>query len=253
MQNNKKTIGIILAYKAAGNLETLYNSLPMDVLDEVIISNDDTGDGIDEVAKRLGIPCYTHPRLGYGGNMKYGIMRAIERGAKYVVEIHGDGQYDVSFIKPAVEKIKTSSEYGLVIGSRFTDLRQPLRDKMPLSRYLANIGLTTIDRIVLGVRATELHTGARVYDVDTLGKVDLTSSSNDFLFSFEIIAQIVYIGKKIGEVPVRCWYAKKHTSISIKRSVVYAFQTFRTLLQFICARSGFPNRIFPLRIWNGEV
>jgi glycosyltransferase involved in cell wall biosynthesis len=243
-KNNKKVIGIILAYKAATSLEALYKSLPMDVIDEVIISNDDTGDGIEEIAQKLNIPCYSHPRLCYGGNMKYGMKKAMELGADYIVEIHGDGQYDPSFIKPALEKIKQDENYGLVIGSRFVDIKQPLRDKMPLSRYLANISLTFIDRIILGVESSELHTGARVYNSEALRKVNLENTSNDFLFSFEIIAQIAYIRMKIGEVPVRCYYSKEHTSISIKRSIAYAFKTFGTLFYFIIARLGFKTKLF---------
>lgn len=242
--NNRKVIGIILAYKAASILEDLYNKLPVDVLDEVIISNDDTGDGIEIVAQKLGIKCFSHPRLGYGGNMKYGMKKAIELGADYIAEIHGDGQYDPSYIKPALEKIIEDEKYGLVIGSRFVDIRQPLRDGMPLLRYCANIFLTTFDRLILGVKASELHTGARVYNVNALKQIDPESSSNDFLYSFEIIAQIIFKKFKIGEVPVRCYYKKEHTSISIKRSFVYAFETVGTLYYFVLAKLGIKSKLF---------
>lgn len=244
MNSSKKVIGIILAYKAASSLDALYRSLPMGVLDEVIISNDDTGDGIEKIAEKIGIKCFSHPRLGYGGNMKYGIKKAIELGADYIAEIHGDGQYDPSYIGPALAKIKEDDKYGLVIGSRFVDIRQPLRDGMPLLRYCANIFLTTFDRIILGVKVSELHTGARVYNVEALKQIDPQSSSNDFLYSFEIIAQIVYKKFKIGEVPVRCYYTKEHTSISIKRSFVYAFETIGTLYYFVLAKFGIKSKLF---------
>jgi glycosyltransferase involved in cell wall biosynthesis len=242
--NNKKVIGVILAYKHANLLDDLYQKIPLNVLNGLFITNDESGDNTEEVAKRLGITCFSHTQLGYGGNMKYGIAKAIEMGADYIVEIHGDGQYDPAFIIPAVEKIKKDDKYGLVMGSRFVDIKQPLRDKMPLVRYLANISLTFIYKIVLGVRASELNSGARVYSRSALQKVDLSYTSNDFLFSFEIIAQIVYKKFKIGEVPVRCYYTQEHSSISIKRSVVYAFETFGTLWHFIIARLGFKTKLF---------
>jgi glycosyltransferase involved in cell wall biosynthesis len=242
INNHKKVIGVILTYKCANFLEDLQKKLPMDVLDEVFITNDESGDNTEEVAKKLGIKCFSHPKLGYGGNMKYGMNKALELGADYIVEIHGDGQYDISFIKPALEKIKNG--YGLVLGSRFTDLRQPLKDKMPLIRYIANLSLTFIDRIILGVRTSELHTGARVYSKESIQSVDLTHTSNDYLFSFEIIAQIVYKKFKIGEVPVRGLYMKEHTSISIKRSIVYAFATFGVLFYYVLAKLGFKTKLF---------
>jgi glycosyltransferase involved in cell wall biosynthesis len=239
---NKKTVGVILAYKCANFLEDLQKKIPTDVLDEVFITNDESGDNTEEVAKKIGIKCFSHPKLGYGGNMKYGMNKALELGADYIVEIHGDGQYDISFIKPALEKIKEG--YGLVLGSRFTNLRQPLKDKMPIIRYIANLSLTFVDRIVLGVSASELHTGARVYSREAIEAINLTHTSNDYLFSFETIAQIAYKKFKIGEVPVRGLYMKEHTSINIKRSIVYAFATFGVLFYYILAKLGFRTKLF---------
>lgn len=238
-----KVIGIILAYKHARFLEGLYKSLPMDVLDEVIVTNDDSGDNIDEIAERLGIPCFTHPRLGYGGNMKYGMKKAIEMGADYMIEIHGDAQFDVAFIRPAVEKMK-KGDYGLVLGTRFIDVWQPLRDKMPLIKYIANRSLTFIESLVMGVWVSEFHTGARVYNKKAIEGVDMTHTSNNFLFGFEIIAQIAYKRFKIGEVPVRAYYGQDHTSISLKQSTIYAIHSFKTLLKYIVARLGFKTKIF---------
>lgn len=240
--NYKKVVGVILAYKCANYLEDLQKKLPMDILHEVFITNDESGDNTEEIAQKLGIKCFSHKKLGYGGNMKYGINKAIEFGADYIVEIHGDGQYDISFIKPALEKIKEG--YGLVLGSRFTNLRQPLKDKMPIIRYIANLSLTFVDRIVLGVQASELHTGARVYSREAIEAINLTHTSNDYLFSFEIIAQIAYKKFKIGEVPVRGLYMKEHTSISIKRSIVYAFATFGVLFYYILAELGLRVKLF---------
>jgi glycosyltransferase involved in cell wall biosynthesis len=242
VNSQQKVIGIILAYKCGAFLEEVYRHLPHDILDEVIITNDESGDNTEEVARKLGIPCYSHPKLGYGGNMKYGIAKALEHGAEYMVEIHGDGQYDTSFIKPGVLKAKEG--YDLVLGSRFTPLLQPIRDDMPLIRYVANIFLTTIDRIVLGIRASELHTGARVYRRKAITSVDLTHTSNDYLFSFEIIAQIAYKRMRVGQVPVRCYYKKEHTSISIRRSITYAIATFGVLFYYVVARLGIPTRLF---------
>src|SRR5438045_304041 len=124
MASNPKTIGIILTYKHAAFLQELYRSIPPGVFDQIIISDDHSGDHIEDIAKRLGIPCFSHARLGYGGNIKYGCTKAMAMGADYMVEIHGDGQYDLSASLPAIEKAKHG--YDLVMGSRFMDLRQPL-------------------------------------------------------------------------------------------------------------------------------
>ncbi len=243
MINNKKVIGIILAYKHAQFLDGLYKKLPLHIMDEVIITNDESGDGIEEVAKRLGIKCFSHPRMGYGGNMKYGMKKAIELGADYMVEIHGDGQFDVDFIEPAINKI-VGGGYGLVLGNRFVNMKQPLDDGMPVIKYIANRCLTFIENITIGVWLGEFHTGARIYSKEAIEKVDLTHTSDSFLFGFEIIAQIIYHKFKVGEVPVRSYYNREHSSMSFKNSALYAFQTFRTLFLYICARIGFKTKLF---------
>jgi glycosyltransferase involved in cell wall biosynthesis len=238
-----KVIGIILAYKHASFLARLYESLPLDALDEVIIANDDSGDDIEAVAARLGIPCFSHPRLGYGGNMKFGLDKAMARGADYMVEIHGDGQFDTSlFLKPALEKVREG--YDLVLGSRFVDIKQPLRDKMPMVKYLGNIGLSFIERIIVGVPLTEFHTGARLYSRRILETVDRTHTSNGFLFGFEIIAQAAYHRFRITEVPTRSYYDREHTSISLTSSAIYFFQSLGVLLEYLAARAGFSTRLF---------
>lgn len=237
-----KVVGIILAYKHASFLEELYKKLPLDVLDEVIITNDESGDHIEQIAKRLGIPCFSHKRRGYGGNMKFGLSKARAMGADYMVEIHGDGQYDPGFIKPGLVKIKQG--YDLVLATRFIDKLQPLKDKMPLVKYVANIGLSFIESLILGVNVSEFHTGARIYSRKAITTVSLESTSSNFLFGFEVIAQIAFHHLRIAEIPGRSYYGEKHTSISLKNSAIYAVQSFGVLLDYVLARLGHKTKRF---------
>ncbi len=242
----KRPVCVILAYNCAHLLEDTYKRIPAESVDRVILVDDASTDDTLETAKRLGIECYTHEHLGYGGNVKYSIRKGIELGAEYIVDLHGDGQYDPSVIPAALAKARSGCD--LVLGSRFIDPKQPLRDGMPWSRYLANIGLSAIERFVLGLpTVTEFHTGFRVYSRNLAETVALDSASDDFLFGFEIIAQAHFCGLTIGEIPIRCNYKKEHTSISIPRSTLYAFQTFKTLASFLLAKAGFRIALFTCR------
>lgn len=241
-QGNGKSVGIILTWNCANFVEAIYNRVPKDSFDEIIIADDGSTDNTMEVAKRLGIKSFTHEHSGYGGNIKFGLKKALELGAEYMVEIHGDDQYDPSFIPRALEVMREGADF--LLGSRFVDIRQPLRDKMPLSRYLANIGLSFFDRLVLRVPLSEFHTGFRLYSRNLIETVGLENTSNDHLFSFQIIAKAAYCKMRIREIPIRCNYAKEHSSISIKRSIVYALLTFGVLFQYITAKIGFKVKIF---------
>ena len=225
-------------------LENTYRRIPKDAVDRIILVDDASTDNTLAVARRLGIECYTHEHLGYGGNVKYSIRKGIELGAEYIVDLHGDGQYDPSAIPAALAKAKEG--YDLVLGSRFIDPLQPLQDHMSWARYLANIGLSAIERFVLNLPLSEFHTGFRVYTKHLAETVALDATSDDFLFGFEIIAQAKFAGLRIGEVPIRCSYKEEHTSISIPRSILYSFQTFKTLTLYLLAKAGFKIKLFPV-------
>ena len=241
-KDGNQSVCVILAYNCAPMLENTYRRIPKDSVDRIILVDDGSTDATLEVTKRLGIEYYTHENLGYGGNIKYSIRKSIELGAEYIVDLHGDGQYDPGAIPKALGKAREG--YDLVLGSRFIDPRQPLQDHMSWARYLANIGLSAIERFVLNLPLSEFHTGFRVYSKNLAETVALDNTSNDFLFGFEIIAQARFWNLKVGEVPVRCSYKEEHTSISIPRSILYAFQTFRTLALYLAARMGFRTRLF---------
>jgi glycosyltransferase involved in cell wall biosynthesis len=244
-RGEKTSVCVILAYNCANVLENTYKRIPADSVDRIILVDDGSTDATLAEAKRLGIECYTHPNLGYGGNIKYSIRKAIELGAEYIVDLHGDGQYDPSAIPQALAKAREG--YDLVLGTRFRpDARQPLRDGMSYARYFANIGLSAIERVVFNSPISEFHTGFRVYTKRLADSVALENTSDNFLFGFEIIAQAIFVKLRIGEVPVRCSYKEEHTSISIPRSILYSFLTFKTLALYLLAKAGFKIKLFSL-------
>lgn len=190
----KKVIGIILTYNCADMVVDIYRRIPKKSFDNIILVDDGSTDNTLKVAKKLHILAFSHPNLGYGGNIKYGIKKALQMGADYMVEIHGDGQYDPSIIPAALEKIKKG--HMLLLGSRFVNWKYPLKDKMPMSRYLANIILSYIYKIILRAPLTEFHTGFHIYSKEFFSKVGFENTSNGHIYSLEIIVQACYKDRK---------------------------------------------------------
>ena len=198
--------------------------------------DDGSKDNTSGVAKDLGLKVFRHvPNRGYGGNIKAGLKKALELGADYVVEIHGDG---AQFNPESIFYAKTFMEEGaqLILGSRFQQPRKALNNGMPLIRFCGNRFLSFFDRLVLGLPLTEFHTGFRIYGKKLLEVIPYDLNSNDYLFSFEIIAQAAYYGLPVREVPVEADYKNKHTSHALTGAAIYAVQTFGVLLKFLSAK-----------------
>lgn len=246
MSNKPKIVGIILSYNCAHMLERAVSRIPMELLDDLIVMNDCSKDNTEDVAKSLGLKVFTHEtNQGYGGNLKKGLERAFDLGADYVVEIHGDGaQFDPISIKYALPLMEQG--YDLILGSRFIYPRKALKNGMPLIRFVANRFLSFFDRIVLGLKLTEFHTGFRIYGKNLYTKVPRENTSNDYTFSFEIIAQAAYYNMKVGEVEVEADYINEHTSHSLGGATIYALTTFVILFKYILAKCNLTySYLFP--------
>lgn len=231
-----KVVGMILAHNVGPMLRQAYAKIPPGVLDDVYVMDNSSNDETYEIAKEMGLKVFRNTkRKGYGGNVKEGLLKGLEMGADYIVEIHGDGgQFHPKSIKYALPYMEEGKEF--IIGSRFQEPATALKNGMPLIRYAANRFLSTIDRWVLRLPFTEYHTGFRIYSRSMLEKVSFLENSDDYLFSFQIIAQAAYAKCSTAEVPVEADYRGEHTSHELSGAFVYAFQTFHVLGQYTLAR-----------------
>ena len=241
-QNGGKVVGIIMTYNCSRMIEKTYRGVPRDCFDEIIVVDDESTDDTVEKARALGLRVFTHPHAGYGGNLFFGFSEALKLGAGYMVELHGDGQYDFSPVPAALEKLRGGCD--LILGNRFHDMRQPLRDGMDASRYLGNIFLSTIGRVGLGIGTRDLFPGFRAYSRRFVETLDISHTSQDYFFSFEIIAQAKYCGLRIEAVPVRCDYKEEHSSMKLWRGFPAILHTAYTVFLYRLAQLGIKLGIF---------
>jgi glycosyltransferase involved in cell wall biosynthesis len=151
---------------------------------------------------------------GYGAAQKSGYTAALDLGARRVVMVHGDGQYDVGDTLALADALDGADA---AIGSRF--LADP--HVIPGWRRFGNRALTSLANARYGTRHTELHTGARAYTADALRRVGFHRFSDDYLFDQQILCALLRNGQRIAERPVRVSYDATVQSISFRRSVVY--------------------------------
>ncbi len=232
MINNKKIIVVLPAYNAAKTLKATVDAIPAGIVDDIILVDDASRDNTVEVAKRLGLQVFVHPKnRGYGGNQKTCYKQALALGADIVVMVHPDFQYDPIFLPDMVGPI-IRGEYDAMIGSRMLIRQNALAGGMPYWKYVANIFLTTIENIVLGYHLSEYHSGFRAYDKKVL-QLPLEQNSDDFVFDTEIIVQMKIADMKIGEAPISTKYFPEASQINFKRSFEYGMSILRVMGVYI--------------------
>ena len=106
-----KLTGLILTYNCENLVQKAINKIPKNILYEVICIDDESKDNTRKVIEKNNISFFTHKHTGYGGNLFEGLKIAFKRGATHVVEIHGDGQYDLSKITDVYKILKASQSF----------------------------------------------------------------------------------------------------------------------------------------------
>lgn len=232
-----------MTYNCAQLLENTVKHIPKDLFNELIVVDDGSRDSVRAVAKKLKLKFFGHLHGGYGVNLRFGFQQAAKLGGNIFVEIHGDGQFDVSFFREAIKQIKSGSD--LVLGDRFMNLQQALEDGMPLVRFAGNLALSLEGSLVLGLPNRELFTGSRAYSRKLVEKLHFNSACHaDYFFSFEIIALAKDAGLTIGRLPTRSFYNQAHTSASLKYGLMHIYQVPVTLWFYFWAQRGYRRGIF---------
>ena len=166
LKRSMKVCVVLPAYNAASTLKRTLADIPPGV-DKIILVDDASSDNTAELARSLGLKVFVHEKnTGYGGNQKTCYKNALELGADIVVMLHPDYQYDPTAITQLIEPI-LSGRADAVFGSRMMK-GGALEGGMPLWKHNANILLTALENVVLGIYLTEYHSGFRAYSAKYL-------------------------------------------------------------------------------------
>ena len=247
MLNNKKIVVVMPAYNAEKTLRKTYDEIPKDVVDDIILTDDHSGDRTVEIAKELKLRTFVHDRnLGYGGNQKTCYREALKLGADVVVMLHPDYQYSPKLITPMAGLI-TCGMFDVVLGSRILG-NKALKGGMPLYKYISNRILTLLENNIISEKLSEYHTGYRAFSRETLLGIPLLENSDDFVFDNQILLQAFYFGYRVGEMTCPNRYNKESSSINFQRSIVYGLAVLRTAVQYAVQK----NKIGKFPIFNKD-
>jgi len=235
--HGKRIVVVMPAYNAARTIEKTYREIPLDLVDDVVVTDDASHDDTVEIAARLGLRTLVHEvNRGYGANQKTCYAEALRLGADVVVMLHPDYQYTPRLI-PAMIAMMTDGPFDVVLGSRVLGGRA-LSGGMPRYKYVSNRALTAAENLLLGAKLSEYHTGYRAFSREVLSALPLLENSNDFVFDNQMLAQILLAGFEVGEISCPAAYFEEASSINFRRSVRYGLGVLGTSLRGFLHRKG---------------
>ncbi len=165
----------------------------LDIAGEVIIADNGSTDGSQDIATRMGARVVPVVAKGYGSALMGGIIAA--RGV-YIIMGDADDSYDFSNLGPFVEKLRGGCD--LVMGNRFQGGIKP-GAMPPLHKYLGNPVLTWVGQLFFSSPAGDFHCGLRGFRRDSILKLDLQTTGMEFASEMVVKASLYKL--RITEVP----------------------------------------------------
>lgn len=161
---------------------------------EVLISDNGSSDGSQEIARSAGARVVVTRDRGYGAALLNGISEA--RG-DFIIMGDADDSYDFSSLDDFVTELRNGAD--LVIGDRFAGGIEP-GAMPPLHRYLGNPVLSAIGRTLFSVGVRDFHCGQRGFCRQSIQRLGLRATGMEF--ASEMIVKATLMKLTIVEVPV---------------------------------------------------
>lgn len=224
-----KVLLIIPAYNEEESLRSLIEEIKTvcPYVDYLVVndcSSDDTERLLEELgANYISLPC----NMGIGGAVQSGYRYAAQNGYDIAIQIDGDGQHDVRFVKDMVKLIE-DKQADVVIGSRFID-KEGFQSSQ--ARRIGIRILSMLIRLMCGAKVKDVTSGFRAVNRRFI-ELFAENYPDDYPEPEVIVTAKLY-GAVIKELPV---VMRERTtgksSINLKRSIYYMIKV--SLAIIIC-------------------
>lgn len=160
---------------------------------EVVVADNGSEDGSQELAERAGARVITESRRGYGSAYQAGFAAA--RG-RYILMGDADDTYDFTELGRFIGPLRDGAD--MVIGNRMKNI-QP--GAMPwLHRYVGNPVLSGLLNTFFRTGVSDAHCGMRAFRRDLLPALDLRATGMEF--ASEHVIRSAKLGLDIRQVDI---------------------------------------------------
>ncbi|MGE4351802.1 MAG: glycosyltransferase family 2 protein [Bdellovibrionales bacterium] len=161
---------------------------------EIVIADNGSDDGSQDIARRNGAVVVDVAQRGYGAALSAGIQ--VARG-RFVIMGDADDSYDFGDSWPILQKLREGVD--LVVGNRFEGGIK--KGGMPfLNRYLGNPVLSFIGRLFFTIPLHDFHCGLRGFKRDRILELNMQTLGMEFASEMIVLASLN--GLTMAEVPV---------------------------------------------------
>lgn len=183
---------------------------------EIIVVDGGSTDDTWAVAEKFGAVCILQRRIGYGGALREGFLRA---KGDYVLTLDSDLSHPPEFL---TKMWPLRNESDIIVGSRFT---KGGRSDAPFIRHLLSKILNSVFAFTLSVPIRDSSSGYRLYRRSVLSP-DLYHPEN-FNILQEILIRAYSDGYQVREIPLH--YEERATGKSHVSFVKFAISYLPTL------------------------
>lgn len=164
-----------------------------DIAGEVVVSDNGSTDGSQQIAAEHGARVVAVPMRGYGAALNAGITAAHGR---FVLMADADDSYNFAHIPRFLAELRNGAD--LVMGNRFRGGIGP--GAMPaLHRYLGNPVLSRLGQMLFRAPIGDFHCGMRAFSREAYEQLGLRTTGMEF--ASEMVVKASLLKQKIVEVP----------------------------------------------------
>ncbi len=160
---------------------------------EVIVADNGSTDGSQQIALDRGARLVSVPERGYGAALIGGFTAA--RG-RYLIMADGDDSYNFAHVPRFLEKLRGGAD--LVMGNRFQGGIEA-GAMPPLHRYLGNPVLSFLGRLIFRADCGDFHCGMRGLSKDAFHRMELRCTGMEF--ASEMVVKATLAKMRIAETP----------------------------------------------------